>query len=50
MGDTWNSMDTAPKGVTIRVKLADGQHLLAHFAQDLRLVSTSQRVMRVGND
>lgn len=35
MAEKWRSMETAPKGVTVRVKLVDGKRLLAHFAQDL---------------
>ena len=32
---TWLSMDDAPKGRTVRVKLKSGEILDAHFAQDL---------------
>jgi hypothetical protein len=31
----WQSMDDAPKGRTVRVKLKSGEILVAHFAQDL---------------
>jgi hypothetical protein len=35
MGEKWLSMDDAPKGRTVRVKLTSGKILDAHFAQDL---------------
>lgn len=33
--DKWLSMDDAPKGRTVRVKLKSGKITEAHFAQDL---------------
>lgn len=32
---TWQGMGDAPKGRTVEVKLASGERLYAHFAQDL---------------
>lgn len=35
MAEKWQSIDTAPKGRTVKVKLSSGKILKAHFAQDL---------------
>ena len=31
----WLSMDTAPKGETVEVRMKNGKKRIAHFAQDL---------------
>lgn len=31
----WETMDTAPKGREVEVRMKNGKKLIAHFAQDL---------------